>query len=113
MPGPHPEAGLDWTVKPPAVSALPFTVIGGFLGAGKTTMLNHLLENSRGTRFAVLVNDFGELNIDERLITQHDGETIALTNGCMCCSMANGFINALSAVMDRADQFDQLVVQRA
>ena len=111
MPGPHPEAGLDWTVKPPAVSALPFTVIGGFLGAGKTTMLNHLLENASGTRFAVLVNDFGELNIDERLITQHDGETIALANGCMCCSMADGFISALSAVMDRADQFDQLVVE--
>ena len=111
MPDPHPEAGLDWTVKPPAVSALPFTVIGGFLGAGKTTMLNHLLENASGTRFAVLVNDFGELNIDERLITRHDGETIALANGCMCCSMADGFISALSAVMDRADQFDQLVVE--
>ena len=59
-------------MKPSAVSALPFTVIGGFLGAGKTTMLNHLLENTGGTRFAVLINDFGELNIDQRLVTRHD-----------------------------------------
>jgi len=98
-------------VKPSAASALPFTVIGGFLGAGKTTMLNHLLENAGGTRFAVLINDFGELNIDQRLVTRHDGETISLANGCMCCSMAGGFISALSTVMDRADQFDQLVVE--
>ena len=98
-------------MKPSAASALPFTVIGGFLGAGKTTMLNHLLENAGGTRFAVLINDFGELNIDQRLVTRHDGETISLANGCMCCSMAGGFISALSTVMDRADQFDQLVVE--
>ncbi len=79
--GLHLETRPDCTVKPSAISPLPFTVIGGFLGAGKTTMLNHLLENAGGTRFAVLVNDFGELNIDERLITRHDGETIALANG--------------------------------
>lgn len=111
LPDLHLETRPDCTVKPSAISPLPFTVIGGFLGAGKTTMLNQLLDNANGTRFAVLVNDFGELNIDERLITRHDGETIALANGCMCCSMADGFISALSAVMDRADQFDQLVVE--
>ena len=98
-------------MKPSAAPTLPFTVIGGFLGAGKTTMLNRLLENAGGTRFAVLINDFGALNIDERLVTRHDGETIALANGCMCCSMAGGFISALSMVMDRAEEFDQLVVE--
>ena len=74
-------------------------------------MLNHLLENAGSTRYAVLINDFGELNIDERLVTRHNGETISLANGCMCCSMAGGFISALSTVMDRAEEFDQLVVE--
>ena len=92
-------------------SALPFTVLGGFLGSGKTTLLNRLLNLTKETRYAVLVNDFGELNIDERLITAHDGETIALANGCMCCSMADGFVSALTAVMERADQFDQMIVE--
>ena len=92
-------------------SALPFTVLGGFLGSGKTTLLNRLLNLTKETRYAVLVNDFGELNIDERLIEAHDGETIALANGCMCCSMADGFVSALTAVMERADQFDQMIVE--
>ena len=92
-------------------SALPFTVLGGFLGSGKTTLLNRLLNLTKETRYAVLVNDFGELNIDERLITAHDGETIALANGCMCCSMADGFVSALTAVMERADQFDHMIVE--
>ena len=92
-------------------SALPFTVLGGFLGSGKTTLLNRLLNLTKETRYAVLVNDFGELNIDERLITAHDGETIALANGCMCCSMADGFVSALTTVMERGDQFDQMIVE--
>ena len=65
------------TTNPP----VPFTVIGGFLGAGKTTLLNNLLAEPSGVRYAVLVNDFGELNIDESLIRAHDGETLSLTNG--------------------------------
>ena len=92
-------------------STLPFTVLGGFLGSGKTTLLNRLLNMTTQTRYAVLVNDFGELSIDEHLIARHDGETIALANGCMCCSMADGFISALTMVMDRADQFDHMVVE--
>jgi len=92
-------------------STLPFTVLGGFLGSGKTTLLNRLLNMTKEIRYAVLVNDFGELSIDEHLIARHDGETIALANGCMCCSMADGFISALTMVMDRADQFDHMVVE--
>ena len=90
---------------------LPFTVLGGFLGSGKTTLLNRLLTETKESRFAVLVNDFGELNIDQRLVVGHDGKTIALANGCMCCSMADGFISALSDVMDSASQFDHMVVE--
>ncbi len=93
------------------MSTLPFTVLGGFLGSGKTTLLNRLLNVTTETRYAVLVNDFGELSIDERLVERHDGETIALANGCMCCSMADGFVSALTTVMDRADQFDHMIVE--
>ena len=67
---------------------LPFTVIGGFLGSGKTTLLNRLLAEPGGARYAVLVNDFGRLNIDATLIRKHGGDTIALANGCICCSLA-------------------------
>jgi G3E family GTPase len=93
------------------MSAIPFTVIGGFLGAGKTTLLNHVLTSANGVRYAVLVNDFGAINIDEGLIASHQGETIALANGCICCSMANGFMTAMLNLMQRADGFDHIVVE--
>jgi G3E family GTPase len=90
---------------------VPFTVIGGFLGAGKTTLLNYLLTEPSGVRYAILVNDFGELNIDESLIASHDGQTIALTNGCVCCSIANTFIETMINLVNRIDEFDQIVVE--
>ena len=68
---------------------IPVTVIGGYLGAGKTTMINRLLAGSHGRRLAVLVNDFGAVDIDSKLIAAHDGDTIALANGCVCCSIAD------------------------
>lgn len=89
----------------------PFTVIGGYLGAGKTTLLNHLLANSEGLRIAVLVNDFGSVNIDADLIRSHEGETIDLANGCMCCSLINGFAAAISGIRDRAGEFDRVVIE--
>lgn len=89
----------------------PFTVIGGFLGAGKTTLLNHILRTSSGIRFAVLVNDFGDINVDAGLIESHDGQTLSLANGCICCSLANGFIEAMIELMHNADRFDHVVVE--
>ncbi len=88
-----------------------FTVIGGFLGAGKTTLLNHLLAEPSGVRYAILVNDFGELNIDESLIASHDGQTISLANGCVCCSIADDFIETIIQLVRRIDEFDQVVVE--
>ena len=90
---------------------VPFTVIGGFLGAGKTTLLNHLLTQSSGIRFAVLVNDFGDLNIDESLISSHEGQTISLTNGCVCCSISNDFNQTMINLVKRIQEFDQVVVE--
>src|SRR3954471_19324116 len=68
---------------------LPLTVIGGFLGAGKTTLLNRWLREANGLRMAVLVNDFGALNIDAELIAATHGDTTALTNGCVCCQIGD------------------------
>lgn len=91
--------------------SLPLTVIGGYLGAGKTTLLNHLLNNSAGLRIVVLVNDFGDINIDADLIESADGETIALTNGCTCCTLADGLTTVLAELRERADRFDHIVIE--
>ena len=86
-------------------------MIGGFLGAGKTSLLNHLLAQSSGIRCAVLVNDFGDLNIDESLISSHDGQTISLANGCVCCSISNDFNQTVINLVKRIEEFDQVVVE--
>ncbi|MXY02860.1 MAG: GTP-binding protein [Acidimicrobiales bacterium] len=76
---------------------IPITVIGGYLGAGKTTLVNHILR-STDERIAVIVNDFGEISIDEDLIAAADSDKLTLANGCICCSLAEGFAAALSTV---------------
>ena len=91
-------------------ATIPVTVIGGFLGAGKTTFLNHLLATG-APRTAVLVNDFGEINIDAGLIQRHDGATMTLTNGCICCSIGGGFIETMSRVLDAETPFEHIVIE--
>lgn len=88
----------------------PVTVIGGFLGAGKTTFLNRLLTETR-SRNAVLVNDFGEINVDVGLIAQHDGTTMSLTNGCVCCSIGSGFLETLGGLLDSGERFERIVIE--
>jgi G3E family GTPase len=90
---------------------LPITVIGGFLGAGKTTLLNRLLQEAGGRRFAVLVNDFGAIDIDSRLVAEHGGDTISLSNGCVCCSIGDSLVLALVGLLQRADTIDHIVVE--
>ena len=90
---------------------LPFTVIGGYLGAGKTTLINSLLSDSTIGRLAIVVNDFGEINIDESLILSHDGDTISLTNGCICCSLTDGFAETLTQIRDRSNDIDRVIVE--
>ena len=91
--------------------AVPFTVIGGFLGAGKTTLLNRLLAGADGRRFAVLVNDFGALDIDGRLIAAHGGDTIALANGCVCCTIGDSLVSTVMALLEKPAPFDHIVVE--
>ena len=90
---------------------LPLTVIGGFLGAGKTTLLNRWLRNAGGQRLAVLVNDFGALNIDAELIAANTGEAIALSNGCVCCQIGDDLTGALIQVLESPERFDAVVIE--
>ena len=87
------------------------SVIGGFLGSGKTTLLNRILAGSHGVRYAVLVNDFGELAVDGRLVAAHDGETITFANGCVCCSMGGDLVGALDRLLDGNRPPDQILVE--
>lgn len=86
------------------------TVIGGYLGAGKTTLVNHILRTA-DERIAVLVNDFGDINIDEELIASQDGDTISLANGCICCSLVDGFSSALATITSLDPVPERLVIE--
>ncbi|WP_434034173.1 CobW family GTP-binding protein [Cupriavidus sp. a3] len=90
---------------------IPLVVVGGYLGAGKTTLLNRLLANAQGLRIAVLVNDFGEINIDAALIRTRSDDVIQLENGCVCCSIGGRLAEALLAIADRDVRPDLLVIE--
>ena len=87
------------------------TVLSGFLGAGKTTLVNHLLRHSAGHKIMVLVNDFGELPIDQDLIEAENGDVITLANGCACCSMGGDLYKAFSTALDFTPPPDHLLIE--
>ena len=92
---------------------IPLTVLTGFLGAGKTTLLNRILTGDHGLRIAVLVNDFGSINIDADLITgvESDGDIISLANGCVCCNVRDDLVNVVLQMMERPEQPEYIVLE--
>jgi G3E family GTPase len=92
-------------------SVTPTLIVGGYLGAGKTTLVNHLLRNAGGRRIAVMVNDFGELTIDADLIEGAEGSVLALAGGCVCCSFGSDLLGALQDVLQRQPQPDLILIE--
>jgi G3E family GTPase len=90
---------------------LPVTVITGYLGAGKTTLLNRLLTQQSGKKVAIIVNEFGELGIDSKLVVHADEQIVAMNNGCICCTVRGDLIRIIGELMERRDQFDHLVIE--
>ncbi|KIN61099.1 Cobalamin synthesis protein, P47K [Sulfitobacter noctilucae] len=93
------------------MTTLPLTVISGYLGAGKTTLINRILADPQGLRLMVMVNDFGAINIDQSLIAAMGEDVIALTNGCVCCTMGADLFMALGDALDRRPRPDHLIIE--
>ena len=90
---------------------MPVTIITGFLGSGKTTLLNQILQNKDNLKIAVLVNEFGDINIDEQLLISVESDMIELGNGCICCTINDGLVNAVYRVLEREEKVDYLVIE--
>ena len=90
---------------------VPFTLLGGYLGAGKTTVVNHLVRHGGGRRLVVLVNDVGAVNVDADLIAAHDGATLSLTNGCVCCSIGGDLGRTLETIRELDEPPDHVLME--
>ncbi|TAU85335.1 CobW family GTP-binding protein [Rhizobium leguminosarum] len=94
------------TLKP-----IPVTVLTGYLGAGKTTLLNRILSENHGKKYAVIVNEFGEIGIDNDLIVESDEEIYEMNNGCVCCTVRGDLIRVVEGLMRRPGRFDGIIVE--
>ncbi|MBI1211489.1 MAG: GTP-binding protein [Alphaproteobacteria bacterium] len=93
------------------MTQVPVTVLTGYLGAGKTTLLNRILSEQHGKKYAVIVNEFGEIGIDNDLIVDADEEVFEMNNGCVCCTVRGDLIRILGGLMKRKDKFDAILVE--
>ena len=90
---------------------IPVTILSGFLGAGKTTFLNHLLQENEGTRYAIIENEFGEQGIDNELVLRPDETIVELNNGCLCCTLNDNLYDILNELFERRSEFDEIIIE--
>src|SRR6201984_2865519 len=94
-----------------ATDKIPVTVLTGYLGAGKTTLLNRILTEPHGQKFAVIVNEFGEIGIDNDLVVGADEEVFEMNNGCICCTVRGGLVRIIDGLMRRRGKFAAIIVE--
>jgi G3E family GTPase len=95
----------------PTPAKIPVTVLTGYLGAGKTTLLNRILSEPHGKKFAVIVNEFGEIGIDNELVVNADEEVFEMNNGCICCTVRGDLVRIIDGLMRRKGKFDAIIVE--
>lgn len=94
-----------------SIQSLPVSIITGFLGSGKTTLLNHILTQQQGLKTAILVNEFGEIGIDNELIISSDDDIVELNNGCICCTINEDLVKTVHKILERKEKLDYLIVE--
>src|ERR1700742_4882261 len=107
-----PQSARRTTTMADAAPQIPVTVLTGYLGAGKTTLLNRILSETHGKRYAVIVNEFGEIGIDNDLIVESDEEIYEMNYGCVCCTVRGDLIRVVEGLMRRPGRFDGIILEK-
>src|SRR5579871_6349626 len=105
------DAYIEGERRVPMTDKIPVTVLTGYLGAGKTTLLNRILSEPHGQKYAVIVNEFGEIGIDNDLVVGADEEVFEMNNGCICCTVRGDLVRIIDGLMRRKGKFDAIIVE--